>query len=72
MKIEYSKQADALYIYLKETYVARSREIENGIIIDLDENGFLIGIEVLGVSEKLTPSELTNITIENIPVEVGV
>ncbi|MEW6200764.1 MAG: DUF2283 domain-containing protein [bacterium] len=72
MKIEYSKQADALYIYLKEAYVKRSREIEDGIVIDLDENGHLIGIEVLGVSEKLSPKELANISIENIPVEMAV
>ena len=30
MKIEYSKEADAIYVYFKEEYVAKSKEIEDG------------------------------------------
>ncbi len=28
MKIEYSKSADALYVYFKESYISKSKEIE--------------------------------------------
>jgi uncharacterized protein YuzE len=55
MKIEYSKEADALYVYFKEEFVAKSREIEDGVVIDFDEKGQLIGIEVLDVSQKKLP-----------------
>lgn len=69
MKIEYSKQADALYVYFKEEFVARSKEIEDGIVIDFDEQDQLIGIEVLDVSQRFTLSDIVNVSIENLPVE---
>jgi len=68
MKIEYSKEADALYVYFKEDFVAKSTEIEDGIVIDFDERGQLIGIEVLDVSQRFSLSDIVNINIENLPV----
>ncbi|MEW6163206.1 MAG: DUF2283 domain-containing protein [Nitrospirota bacterium] len=69
MKIEYSKEADAIYVYFKEEYVARSKEIEDGVVIDFDERGQLIGIEVLDVSQRFKLSDIVNVNIENLPVE---
>lgn len=69
MKIEYSKEADAIYVYFKEDFVAKSNEIEDGVVIDFDEKGQLIGIEVLDVSERFSLSDIANISIENLPVE---
>ena len=69
MKIEYSKEADAIYVYFKEDFVARSNEIEDGVVRDFDEKGQLIGIEVLDVSERFSLSDIANISIENLPVE---
>jgi uncharacterized protein YuzE len=69
MKIEYSKEADALYVYFKEDFVAKSKEIEDGVVIDFDEKGQLIGIEVLDVSQRFSLSDIVNINIENLPLE---
>jgi len=69
MKIEYSKEADALYVYFREAFVAKSKEIEDGIVIDFDEKGQLIGIEVLDVSQRFSLSDIVNVNIENLPVE---
>ena len=71
MKIEYSKDADALYVYFREKEVSKTKEIEDGVLVDLDEKGHLIGIEILDVSKRLTPQELNNVNIENLPVGVG-
>ncbi len=69
MKIEYSKEADALYVYFKEEFVAKSKEIEDGVVIDFDEKNQLIGIEVLDVSKRFSLSDIVNVNIENLPVE---
>lgn len=69
MKIEYSKDIDALYIRLKQVKVTDSRDIEEGVTVDLDEKGHIVGIEILDASEKLELSELVNISIENLPLE---
>jgi len=72
MKIEYSKNADALYVYFKEAYVSKSREMEDGVIIDFDEQNQIIGVEVLDASKRLKPSDIANVSIENLPVGVEV
>ncbi|RJP60530.1 MAG: DUF2283 domain-containing protein [Deltaproteobacteria bacterium] len=69
MKIEYSKDVDALYIKLREAKIADSMDIEEGVTVDLDKNGHIVGIEILDASEKLELSELVNISIENLPLE---
>jgi len=69
MRIEYSKSIDALYIRLREAGVCDSMDIEEGVTVDLDEKGHIVGIEILDVSEKMDISDLVNINIENIPLE---
>ena len=69
MKIEYSKNVDALYIRFKEAKIADSTDIEEGVTVDLDENGHIVGIEILDASEKFQLSDLVNISIENLPLE---
>ncbi|OGW12683.1 MAG: hypothetical protein A2W77_04935 [Nitrospinae bacterium RIFCSPLOWO2_12_39_16] len=69
MKIEYDREADALYIQLREAFVEDNIDIEEGITIDLDEKRHLIGIEVLNASKKLSLKDLVNVTIENLPFE---
>jgi uncharacterized protein YuzE len=69
MKIEYSGDVDALYIRLREAKIADSTDIEEGVTVDLDENGHIVGIEILDACEKIGLSDLVNISIENIPLE---
>ncbi len=72
MKIEYSKAADALYVYFREVYVAKSKEVEEGVIVDLDEDDHIVGIEILDASQRLRPADLINVNIENLPVELAI
>lgn len=46
MKINYDKEADALYIKLKEGKVYETEELEDNIIIDYDEQKNIQGIEI--------------------------
>ncbi len=66
MKIEYDREANALYITLRQKTVARTNEVGENLIIDLDHNDALVGIEVLRVRELLTPEDLARITVENL------
>ena len=40
MKIEYDKNVDALYIRLQEKEVARTREVSDGVNLDLIGDGW--------------------------------
>ncbi len=69
MRIEYDKEADALYIQLREASVDNNIDIEEGVTVDLDEKKHIVGIEILDASKKLSLKDIINITIENLPVE---
>ena len=69
MRIEYDKEADALYIQLREANVDDNIDIEEGVTVDLDEKKHIIGIEILDASKKLSLKDIANITIENLPVD---
>ncbi len=50
--LRYDRAADALYIKLKNDRVADSDEIAPGIIVDYNEKGEIIGIEILWFSKR--------------------
>ena len=59
MKIEYDRQADAMYIRLRAGTVAQSDEVRPGVVFDFDADGRVLGIEMLDVSERTdNPREL--------------
>lgn len=51
--IKYDPGSDTLYLFVQEGYEAKFIEIAPGINIELDENGQLIGIEILNASRLL-------------------
>ena len=71
MKIEFSKTADALYVYFREVEIARSEDIQDGVVVDFDDEGQIVGIEVLDVSSRLSPADISNVSIESLPVEMA-
>ena len=69
MKIEYDREVDALYVRLQEKYVARTVEIEEGLNLDLDGSGKLIGLEILDATERYSLADIFNISTENLILE---
>ncbi len=65
MKISYDKQADSLYIEFIEEKVDHTSELDENTIIDYDNSGKVIGVELLFVKEK-NPSILDNVKLENL------
>ena len=66
MKIEYDREVDALYVRLQEKYVAKTVELEDGLNVDFDAEGKLIGLEVLGAAERYSLADIFNISTENL------
>ncbi len=67
MKIEYDKDHDLLYIQFQQKKVAKSKEIEKNIILDLDQRGRLIGIEVLDPSKIGNLKDLLKLQVKVYP-----
>ena len=69
MRIRYSKEADALYIRLKETEIGNSDEISEDMIIDYDLDGNVVAIEILNASEKTDIRQLIIQAFEEVMLE---
>jgi uncharacterized protein YuzE len=69
MRIEYDREVDALYIRLQQKYVARTVEIEERLNLDLDENGKLIGLEILDATDRYPLADIFNISTDNLVLE---
>jgi uncharacterized protein YuzE len=50
---------DSLYIDLLETPSVESREISEGVVLDYDEAGNVVGIDIDNASQKVALKELT-------------
>ena len=69
MKRVYDKESDALCIVLHDAPASDSKDMEEGVTIDLGDEGRIVGLEVLDASERLGLEALLNIGIENMPLE---
>jgi uncharacterized protein YuzE len=58
MKIGYYPETDSLYIDLSEKSSVESREISEGIVLDYDDAGNLVGIDIDNASSKVQLKEL--------------
>lgn len=66
MRIEYDKEVDALFIRIQEKDVARTQEVSNGVNVDFDAEGKLIGLEVLGAAKNYSLTDIFNLSTENL------
>ena len=64
MKISYYPDTDSLYIDLSEQPSAESREISDGVVLDYDAQGRLVGIDIDNASLKV---ELKKLTLSKLP-----
>jgi uncharacterized protein YuzE len=59
MKLSYYPDTDSLYIDLLETPSVESREISEGVVLDYDAAGHVVGIDIDNASQKVALTELT-------------
>jgi uncharacterized protein YuzE len=69
MKIEYDREVDALYIRIQEKDVRRTKELDEGINLDLDADGKIIGLEIIGATERYSRRDIFDIATENLMFE---
>ena len=58
MKLNYYPETDSLYIDLSEKTSVDSKEISEGIVLDYDVEGNLVGIDIDNASQKVQLKEL--------------
>ena len=66
MKLHYCPDTDSLYIDLSEKPSADSTEVAPGIVLDFDENGQLVGIDIDHASKV---ANLSTLEAKSLPVQ---
>ena len=67
MKLNYYPDTDSLYIDLSEQASVESREISEGVVLDYDVSGNLVGIDIDNASRKV---DLQKLIVSKLPGSV--
>lgn len=68
MRFEYYPETDTLYIQLQEGPGAAAQEVASDIVLDFNEAGEVIGIEIEHASER---TDLKNFQLSALPVSTA-
>lgn len=58
MKLNYYPETDSLHIDLKSVAASDSNEVADGVVLDLDDDGNVVGIDIQQASKRLDLSFL--------------
>ena len=64
MKLHYDRETDSLYIDLNARPSVDSREVQDGVVIDLDDKGQIVGIDIQHASQVM---DLATLETESLP-----
>jgi len=67
MKLNYYPDTDSLYIDLSERPSTESREISEGVVLDYDADGKLVGIDIDNTNNKV---EMKKLTLSKLPGKI--
>ena len=65
MKLNYYPDTDSLYIDMSEKPSVDSKAVSEGVVLDYDEDGNLVGIDIDNASKKI---ELSELVLNKLPV----
>ena len=63
VKLHYDPETDSLYVELKSALGTQTREIVEGLNVDLDANGDVVGFDIDHASGKLDLSRIETIAL---------
>jgi uncharacterized protein YuzE len=64
MKLRIDRETDALYFRLDDSEIVESEEVQPGVILDFNERGQVVGVEMLHLSERVDTHTLQSLQFE--------
>jgi uncharacterized protein YuzE len=65
MRVRVDREADAVYVHLTDRAIRDSAEVADGIVLDYDDEGRIVGVEVLDASKRTEdPTTLTQFNLD--------
>ena len=63
MKMNYDSKEDVLYMHFKNGPCESVKEVEDNVIVELDRDGEVMGIELWGIRKKGVLKQLSQIAV---------
>jgi uncharacterized protein YuzE len=65
MRVRVDQSADAVYVNLSDASIVESEEVADGIVVDFDAEGRIVGVEILDASKRTgNPEALEDFSFE--------
>lgn len=61
MKLNYDEKADALYVRFSDEKIIGSEETRPGLVLDFDQQGHIVAIELLNARDQLAPKAIADL-----------
>ena len=68
MKLSHSEDTDSLYIDLSTSSSSASREVTEGVVIDLAKHGQVVDLDLLHASKRL---DLSKLAVDPLPLPMS-
>ena len=64
MKLKVDREIDALNLRLDESAIVESEEVQPGVILDFDAQNRVVGVEILGLRDRVPEAILRTLQFE--------
>lgn len=65
MNISYDPATDSLYIHLADRASVESDEVQDGVVLDFDASGAVVGIDLQHASQRV---DIHNLSVSKLPL----
>jgi len=66
MRLHIDQEADALYLRLDDSKIIESEEVSPGVVLDFNEAGEVVGVEMLHLSKRASALNLKEIQLQTL------
>ena len=65
MKLKLDEESDTLYLRLDESAIVDSEEVQPGVVLDLNSENRVVGVEMLNISKRVDREKLLDFKFES-------
>lgn len=66
MNLKIDEKADALYLRLDDSKIVESEEVSPGVVLDFNEQGEAVGVEILNLSKRSPKLDLRELRFQTV------
>ena len=65
MKLKLDDETDTLYLWLDDSAIVESEEVQPGVVLDFNAENRVVGVEMLNISKRVEREKLLDFHFES-------